>query len=592
MIIPFLFTSGCNSVDFEDDQMAPSAVTLVVALVADERLESQALLMVQDALNRIIEPLLNARLHFVTFTEEEYVERLIEMSEATLEMLGTIQATPTIPPTYIPRIFDLDPIRLANRLYNFRANGDIYFINEGGRQVTVFPTPDENQLDIILINNAETYNRLVYFQAGAGGSTNFSLLRPLNELIENTTISQFINTVLMARANQVNPLDNQRGSEAIMAIPNNVLPQTRYNFMIINRALFDYYQYDINIVNYLRDLEHFLLDIVNNEPDVIPIFNYNGFNWFRTNQTGNNFPILGVPPVGPTEVIDYSNSALLTPGNVFREPFFRQTQYILARMRHASGHDPLSFNEPDFTQKFAVGFIEGDAALRDSLSEDFYVITLQRPFVGSEMFEGMYAVSHLSLHGTRAAQVIEFMKTDREFVNLLTYGIPGIHHDIDANGQVVNRRGGFYINRRFTGNIFLQHQSEDMDERLLHYSANNWAAAKQIGMSYFATPFVGFFYSENISSPGSQDRIYASDLLLGLEILSETINELWMNFRLDPTSNRSFSEQFSDMWEEIAVMVDSSSLFQLYNEPTLTNPNSPAAQMFRYVQRFFWPPAA
>ena len=600
--------SGCSRNVLRGDPDAPIARTVVMAMVCQDT-DQEVLQEVVDRMNHTFENLIDTRLHIIVFSPEEYIEKVGTRSVAQYVYE---EARPFSPfPDFEEMDFDREnPPTGVSR----RANGDLVYVDATGRQRRLFPAVRENQIDIVFINGAETYNALkfggftadVYDEFGepfvasnVEGDLVTPTLMPLNDLLRiRTDLARYVNTAMQQRVNTVS-VPNTRGSNDTFAIPNNFIPENaEYHLMLVNRELMNQFQYDINLVNSLLDLEFFLEDVAQNVPDVIPVYNYLGYSWFVPDNRQGTFPLVTFPMslanigdrrvAGPSPANNYNQ---MNPRSSFQTASYRNTLNLLRNMELASGHR-AEYVEVDIDQNFAVGFVRGDNAVRREFEEDFYVVTLSPPIIDSSMYDSMFAISYSAPdhQAIRALQVIEALSTDAELVNLFAYGIEGIHYTLDDNGVVTDRRGGYNMNPRFAGNNFLLMQNENMSERMLYYSANNWHEATRMAQSFVTSPFAGFEIVDqgyvNVRDNGQTTDGAApmtlEELYQGLNDFSASVYQRLADFD-EASSGMTFIEYLETV---ITPYVFENIYVSIYTRRPMYV-NSPTAQYNRYVLRSF-----
>lgn|GEM_PF-4871021 len=615
---PF-FMSGCNRARLEGDPDAPAAETVVMAIVGED-IDEDALRVVESRMNHLLENLYQTRLHIIVFTPEEYIE---EIATRSIAQHANVTASPPLFGIQRPledMAFDRDnpPDSIMRR-----ANGDWVYTDATGRQQTLFPAVRENQIDIILINGVETYNALkfggfttsVYNQDGnvvvVSNISEFEdgetvrqvitpILQPLSELIRfRRELVRNINTAMFERANHVD-VPNIFGQSEVFAIPNNFMPDNaEFYFMLVNRELMHEFQYDINTVSSILDLEFFLEDVISKAPDVIPVYNFLGYNFFVPDERLGPNPLITIP-----FALNSAGGRILTPmapRQSFTTASYRNILNLFHNIYQLSGHRVENI-EVDLTQDFAVAFVRGIDLLRSELEEDYYVITISPPIVDSSMFDSMFAISYSSteIASYRAMQIIEALSTNSDLVNLFAFGIQGEHYTLNANGVVTNRRGGYNMNPRFAGNNFLLRQHEGMCESMLYFSANNWHAATRMAQTFLISPYAGFQILDlgyvNVRANGETTDeappMTLDELFAGLNALSEEVYDRIRNFDLE-------TADFSSITNEQVTARNLSIYIQHVIQPELAaNPyiqaftlvryvNSPAAQYRAFFERMF-----
>jgi len=188
---------------------------------------------------------------------------------------------------------------------------------------------------------------------------------------------------------------------------------------------------------------------------------------------------------------DFKKSTAPTPSNIFNISTFKNTMNMLHNLKEM-GYTYLDTDKVDFNTKFAVAFMPGDTTVPKDLKDDYYVVTLQKPYIDNTMFESMYGISAFSQYPDRCLQILQLFNTNPDFVNTLAYGVKDTHYELDENKMVVNRSDDWSIDTKYAGNNFLLYQNEDMTEQELAYSANNWELGKLQNNAAFITPFCGF----------------------------------------------------------------------------------------------------
>ena len=221
----------------------PQAQTLVMALIKSEKTTDEAIKRVEEAINDITQSEFNTKIVLKMFTPDEYVSKITEMSqklwakqEAYEESIKDKYGRPSVPESEKNkdvRTYDVD---VTLPMYYKIANGDYQYNDESnyGKPTTVYPAVKEDQLDILFVDSMETYYKLVDQKY---------IINLLPDYEENRDISKYVNATMLSEIQKVgNALDEKN---CFYAVPNNyVIPEYRY--FLVNKKLYDYYQYDIS----------------------------------------------------------------------------------------------------------------------------------------------------------------------------------------------------------------------------------------------------------------------------------------------------------------------------------------------------------
>lgn len=473
MVVPMLLTACNNSVGNEGDKQAKAAQTLTISLIKEEGMTDAAIGLVEAAINEITEGKYNTHIELQMFTEAEYQDKIVAMSQE-LDING---AGPE--GSYVSS----EVIREPGKNYRVEANGDVVEVDEANRTHTVFPTINNTQLDIVLIDSVETYYKL------SKGENEKSYLANLTEDLANNgkDMSKHINTTTLDHLKRL----NRKLNGELYAIPNNTY-YGEYSYMFVNKKYLDELNYDISMVKDLATAKDFLDDIVTKEKykDVTPVQNFPGFEWV------SYFGFDTLLTQRPAAVYDNTVAYQLT--DVMASTYYTTCQEMLYNFKKA-GKNYTTEAAPDFDKDFAIGFMNGDYTIPEEYADtnkdgvdDYYVVTLAKPNVDNELFESMYAVSAFTRDVSRSFEILSLLQTDETIVNLLAYGVEDVHYE-KINGQVVAKNDSEYkMNYRYAGNNFLCLPNSEMSEKELKYSANDWEFAKAHNSNIVIGPYCGF----------------------------------------------------------------------------------------------------
>ena len=130
-------------------------------------------------------------------------------------------------------------------------------------------------------------------------------------------------------------------------------------------------------------------------------------------------------------------------------------------------------DETDADKKFAVGYVKGGAELVETYGEEYEMIPVEYPrLVADDLYSDMFAVCSYSSSTSRSMRILTHLLTDKDFQNLLLYGIEGEHYRLieteleNALGdsyQVVERLNEDYMMApEKVGNVLLSYPMEGM----------------------------------------------------------------------------------------------------------------------------------
>jgi len=251
----------------------------------------------------------------------------------------------------------------------------------------------------------------------------------------------------------------------------------------LRQNLIDKYGWDISTIEEVEDLEPMLADIKAGDPALIPL--------------SMRKPL----PVWMTQDLGYGEIGILTEilairlddesckvFNLIEDPGY--VRYIeLARDWYAKGYVPkdgLTYNNDQWNQMVNAGkvgirlhntWIPG----KDRITTSFGDTWVQIPFEGPSVMQGgnitstLNAVSSRSKHQAEAVKLLEYMWTNQEAYNLLTWGIEGKHYAKNNDFITPVQDGGYYTNIPWVfGNTFISYlkEGENPEANDLIYTLN------------------------------------------------------------------------------------------------------------------------
>ena len=524
----------------------PKAVTVTITTIYDDydpsnEKQVEALKQVQEALNSITETKYNTHVVIQPMKSEDYMNQILTMTQtvkdeleaedAKLEELKQQKAAQKkgrkLENSEILKVMadrkKTSKYQVFGDGFLVAANQDSVYKDDFGRYQTMYPSVNKEgdfvdtgiQLDIVLINSVDMYNTLVEFDCLYLLNTEFLT----KHATSNNLIQKYVSELAYDQVD-IDAAGNEKNE--LYAIPNNAV-YGEYSYMIVNRELFDKYGYDVdfdyNVINPnptgqiddFSDLENFVLDIVKDAEaaDVRPVLN---------NPTLEYLSYFGEKSVMIADATTKYDTAVgatprpITNSLVFQSYF--RTMYALvkgAESRRPVTTEWLTAEDLLTTykdEKFGVAFAKGNLDMIKQFAGteeepgDYYVLTTHAPYIDSNVYESMYAISscvesdrlNIQTRVERCYQILELFATNSDWVNILTYGVKGEQFEFSQleEGLVINRSSDYTFDRRYAGNMFLQHLSEDMTPELRAYAENDWDLAKRQNRTATVSPYAGF----------------------------------------------------------------------------------------------------
>ena len=474
--------AGCNDT-YVASSSSTRAMTVVIALVSDEKPTEEARLEVEEALSTITKQLYSIEVRLDIYTPDEYRDAITKKFEA----------------------YDNDP-----NIYSSIADTDSYIKNEFGRDEVQYPETYPNQVDILLVNDSLMLREFVENE----------WLYPLegedcmnSSDGEGTLISKHIPEALR----KIGMID-----ESLYAIPGNSIYQN-YQYLLVDKELYTSWgTTTADQITGLDSINDYLVNLAKNEKDVIPLYNITNFG---VTTFGSSESVVGqyISEVDQENIL----SSAFMPMNILALPEVKAQVTTICNLRAAGGDMPKHTYNVDFSEKFGACYVTGTAALVDKYSEDYHVIPVYKPHTTTEsVYNSMFAVSSTSSDSARAFKVLSLLYTNPQFVNTLLYGVQNVNYTLDAATGMVTKmeNSGYSMNRYGVGNVFLTKQSTDMTAEELELSANDWAHAKTALSQLVVTPYLGFELSYNEISDfenTAENKYLVKDLEEKLEMLYE-----------------------------------------------------------------------
>ena len=451
MIVAF---TSCNNTGNVQTDSFTRPMTVTLTMITDEETTDAGIQMVQNAINKTTEKLFNTHVVLQLYTEDRYYAAVEAMLNARAddEKAGTKRISMGV--------------------------GDDIVLNEYGREITVYPKPYPNEIDIFLIKDGTQL--MEYYVDGHLSEIGSSLSRDGTAELLNKYMSPDV-------------LSYGKIGDEQYGVPGNSL-YGEYEYLLINKELFDKYNYDIDeVTEALPSIENYLVDIAKYEKDVLPLYNINYLG--LESVTGR--PSIMASYITEEAALDATTS--FRPTNILTIPSVRDTLTTVNAFASINGDYPIFTENVDFTKKFGAAYIKGSSATPAQYEDDYYVVKVKDPTLDTdEIFGSMFAVSAYTTDADRCMEIVNLINTDSTVRNLLQYGVENAQYTLDDDTGIVSKLSNPKDNAYYsmdmykTGNMFILMPNDEMTETELLYSANDWALAKQAAADAFRSPNAGF----------------------------------------------------------------------------------------------------
>ena len=459
MVLPMLAFTGCkeknNVVVLTSSDANPLTITLYT--IVGEETSDETLKLVENELNEITQFEFNTHIILRGYTEAEYnaiVEK--DLIEAKKSFDNKDENKTVAKETERPKA-DTDKNGETKRVTVKKAEAE-------------YPAEEGKQVDIFLINNLDMYNNCI---------NNGQIQTVAAELLpgsKSDILTKYLNPTLL------NTMSRTHSTLTSYAIPNNRLVDS-FEYILLDKGLVDKYGFNHEEVLTLTDLKPFI-SAASGEAGYTTVLDTFGIEPLAETIDG----VLGAY-AGP----NMPSEAQFSPDCVYNDVLYRE-EYVMLKDYKANG-TIVEGTPEDFTAetKAACVFLEGNTYTPEKYADKYYVCTYKKPTATNEnVFNSLYAVSSYTKNLQRCMDIIRYMQTEEEFVNILRYGVEGKHFTKDENNFVTVLNNDYVIAPEYAGNMFLQYQNSEMTEAELEMSANKWDLAKKTNLQLISGPYLGF----------------------------------------------------------------------------------------------------
>lgn len=505
MVLPIALT-GCSDKAGSGDETTSSttsssskAMTITLYTITESSTTDEALAQVEEAINVITESDFNTHVILRTATEKQYEKMIDDAIEAKEEEIRIAEEEAAAKKAAEKAAREAAKkaakenggkavTTAAETTAETTISEDETVLNEYGLEETVYPEEDGTQLDIFLINSFDMFTK--YQSAG--------YLAQLDEQLSigSKILKQYIHPNFLSAA---------KVGGKTYAIPNNHT-FGEYEYLLINKKVFDGLYYDIDNVKTFNDLEEYFYDILKYEKGVTPLLGEYDGNVYYFDKDNSIY--------GSVIPTDLSTPTAAPPTNLITDPAFMAYFQIMKTLREANGIS--KDGKIGDGKTYGAVVMKGDYNTPAEYEEDYYVLTLKAPTATNEnVYTGMYAVSKFAKDVARCMDIITYLSTNKDFINLFTYGIEDVHYTKDEVTDVITKIGKDYaMNMAYTGNQFMMYQSTDMSAEMKALSDDNWALAKLQNLDMVKHPYLGFVLQEQKVDPEDKEKKKMVDIMI------------------------------------------------------------------------------
>ncbi len=472
---------GCSSSTGDNETVANAdteessriSMTLTLWLPTSDDTTEEAILATQDAINALTQSKFDTAIELHAIPADEYQDaiddRMAEIAAKKEEEALAEEAAREAAKALKEQGIEAEETTAEGEAVETDENGnpivveeDETYVNELGITVVKYPEVEDTQMDIFLVQGYENYTRYIEEEA----------IQQLDAELSGTSkiLKTYIYPTFLTLANK----------GGTYAIPNN-RPMGEYEYLLINKALVEEYDYDIENLNTLIKCEDFIADIgYQNLDGVVPLLDtYDASNMVYWSGNGG-WSLLGSQI---TAVMDYNVKCM--PKSLISTPVYTNTLLMMKRLQEQGyvGDGTLAEGE-----KFAVGVIRGGKEVLDQYEEEYYVQTYTKPMAdGEDIYGNMFAVSTYSKNLARSMEIITMLNTDSELRTILQYGAEGVHWAIDPENEdtIVSLSDDYKMDLYSTGNVYMTYP--DYGKTLA-----DWDYGKAQNLESMVSPYLTF----------------------------------------------------------------------------------------------------
>lgn len=491
------------------DTASLSTVTLTLWLPTDEDTTEEAILAVQEAINKITkaqfetaielhaiprdqyDAAIDARIKeiedHIIFEEEEAKRKREEAKSLAAQGITTAPET-TAPETTAPE-------------------GEDTYVNDIGMQILKYPEVGEYQMDIFLVRGYENYESYIYREA---------LAELDSELTGNAKLlRQYIYPTFLSTA---------KFDGITYAIPNNHVVG-EFQYLLVNKRLVDELYWDPSDLNTLAKCKDFILD-VKERTDVVPFLApVEAPGVYYWSEDGSFSAIASQIPT------TYNLVSYCPPRSVLANKTYTDCVYLMKLLEEKG----CMAADPATVEEFGVAVLSGDPSIVAKYEDEYYINVYETPtFTAEDVYANMFAVSSYTKSVSRSMEIITALNTDPTLRTILQYGVEGKHWKVnEEDPDVIDVISDEYkMNLLETGNVYMTYPAPGV-------SMDAWEYGKTQNLATQISPFFGL----DLKNLDTDD--FAEDL----EAVKQYSQDLYA--RISAMSAEEFSASLSDLKKEI-----------------------------------------
>lgn len=521
LVLPIILSS-CSDIRSDEEiiadilggEDAPKALTLSLWIPTKSDTDSdkfnERLVAVENAINEIlVEKNYTTQIDIVAVDESEYEKKLQERFESMKQLAGPGQAY-------------ADGLKFKNEI-------DYYYPDKDNTEDFIYtlkyPKVLDYQLDLFLIRG---YDNLI----------NYYNMNVMSDKIDSYTKSgaAYSNITKLIRPSILNQM---RLNGKIYAIPNNHLYADEYQYLLINKNIFDSLNLNISDINDVYSCEEFIKAVG---------------NAVNSGELSNVIPFVGTMDDAPNSMIYDSNlmiGAGLNEGSIsdiFSVADYKKYVSFYKRLEE-NGFVSTSNNGSDVAVQFVYGTTSD---VEELYADDYYLVKSRGPVATADtIFESMFAISSYSIEYERAMKFLYLLQSDVEVRTLLQYGIEGVDYtvayDSEAGENVIKVKEdtAYKMDVLYTGNGYYTYPEDGA-------GFGAWDEIKDTNKDVVVDPFI--CYEEILNSnkvSESEKKLLAENKLAVISLIQSYVD----------TINGMTSEEFEKfasidfatiVWEDLA----------------------------------------
>ncbi|OZB98822.1 ABC transporter substrate-binding protein [Paenibacillus sp. XY044] len=310
----------------------------------------------------------------------------------------------------------------------------------------------------------------------------------------------------------------------IYGIPNQQINGSRYGFIVL-KELADKYKLDTSKIKKIEDIEPFLKQIKDNEPDMIP-FGVFGTDFINPQVHDDKYWI--VPGLDDHFYIKTDDPTY----TLYRYPEEELNNFRLASKWYKEGYiykDAATVKSGDFKGKIAVDYhivlkpgVEAEIKARNG-GHDVVIIPISNWFSNGYSATTNQSISRTSPNPDRAMMLLNLVNTDKELYNLLCNGLEGVHYEKQTGEYISALPDSRYKPNMdwVFGSVFNSYLKEGQPE-------NVWEETKKINVTAEINPVGAFkFNSEPVSTEIANLNAVWGEYKRGLVTGTLDFDETW-----------------------------------------------------------------